>query len=356
MALWRRRLAWQAGALNADPLGVDSSVLLFCLLRDLGDVPEEDARALAGLTADGARVPARRPVPEDAALRYSFPDWMAALLTPPLMDALNLPGPVTLRVNTLLTTRAALAQRLLAQGLQTHPGDHADTALHIDTPRPNIFGLPEHQAGLFEVQDEGSQLLGALVDAQPGEAILDLCAGAGGKSLQLAAQLRNQGTLHVFDSDLSRLERLETRARRARVRCHIVHRAAPPASLQVDRALVDAPCSELGPLRRGPDVRFRLQPETFSGLPSLQRALLEQALSHLRPRGRLVYATCTLRPEENDATARDFEAAHPELRRLRPPVDATFVTADDFFRALPHRHGTDGFFAAVWERAATGHL
>jgi 16S rRNA (cytosine967-C5)-methyltransferase len=355
VALWRRRLAWHAGA--EEPSCVDPRLLLFCLLRDLAAVPSEHAARLCEL--DVAGIPAPRDPPTDLGRHFSLPEWLARLLSQvageeasALADTLNLPGPVTLRTNTLATTREALATRLASQHLLTRPGRFAPTALRIDTPRPNILGLPEHQAGQFEIQDEGSQLLGALVDARPGESILDLCAGAGGKSLHLAAQLKNQGALHVYDPDLSRMERLEVRARRAGVRCLRVHRAPPPPTLQVDRVLVDAPCSELGPLRRGPDVRFRLRPEDFAPLPQLQLTLLETALRHLRPGGRLVYATCTFRPEENEQVARALEAAHPSLRRARPGqgwLDETFLTPEGYFRAWPHRHDTDGFYAAVWD-------
>jgi 16S rRNA (cytosine967-C5)-methyltransferase len=119
----------------------------------------------------------------------------------------------------------------------------------------------------------------------------------------------------------------------------------------VDRVLVDAPCSELGPLRRGPDLRWRLDPSTFAALPALQRALLERALAHLRPGGRLVHATCTFRREENEAVVEAFEAAHPGLRRVRPEVPGEVVGPDGLLRTWPHRHGTDGFFAAAWERS-----
>ena len=366
VGLWRRRLAWHAGV--EEPSPEHARVLLFCLLRDLGGLPAQDAANLTGHAGEAA-LPRAPPPPTDLAHRFSMPDWLVQTLRDSLprnaeddelsalADALNLPGPVTLRTNTLRTTRDELQQALAAQEIQTKQGTYArDTALHVVTPRPNILGLAEHQSGHFETQDEGSQLLGALVEAKPGERVLDLCAGAGGKSLQLAAQLQNRGELHVYDPDLSRLERLEIRARKAGVDPRIlrVHRREPPAELLVDRVLVDAPCSELGPLRRGPDVRFRLEPATFTALPSLQRSLLEKALKHLRPGGRLVYATCTFRREEGEEVALAFEAANAaQLTRHRLGegwLDPSLVTPEGFFRSFPHRHGTDGFFAAVWTR------
>jgi 16S rRNA (cytosine967-C5)-methyltransferase len=199
------------------------------------------------------------------------------------------------------------------------------------------------------VQDEGSQLVGEAVAARPGESVLDACAGAGGKALQLAAAVGAAGVVHGADPDPSRLERLRTRARRAGARVE-VHGAEVPAGLVVDRALVDAPCSELGALRRGPDLRFRVDPAAFPALPGLQLAILSGAARHVRPGGRLVYATCTLRREENQEVALAFEARHPEFARRPALPPGPAVDGEGFLRTWPHRHGTDGFFAAAWIR------
>jgi 16S rRNA (cytosine967-C5)-methyltransferase len=177
--------------------------------------------------------------------------------------------------------------------------------------------------------------------------VLDLCAGRGGKSLQLAAL---GARVHACDADAGRLARLRDRSSRAGARV-VVHGAHPPDDLRVDAALVDAPCSELGPLRRGPDQRFRLDPAAFAALPPLQLELLARAARHVRPGGRLVYVTCTFRREEDEAVAEAFEAIHPEYERVPAPAPAAFVGRDGFFRAWPHRHGTDGFFGAVWHRS-----
>jgi 16S rRNA (cytosine967-C5)-methyltransferase len=298
VGLWRRRLRVQA---NSD----DALALL---------------DALAHLGAD----------PEGFADRHSLPDWLAAELdgNDALADALNQPGPVCLRA---YGDRDAVAEQLRRVGIETRAGRHASRCLVVTSERPNLLPLP---GGLVEVQDEGSQLLGELVEAAPHTTVLDLCAGAGGKTLQLAA---TTATVHACDVDLSRLERLRRRAEHARISNISIHGALPPPELKADRVLVDAPCSELGALRRGPDLRWRIDPKTFTALPALQLELLERGARHLAPKGRLVYATCTFRREENEAVANAFESRHPELNRER------------FFRCWPHVEGTDAFFAAVYE-------
>ena len=292
------------------------------------------------------------PEPESFADRYSLPDWLAQIIqgtddAEAFADALNLPGPICLRANTTRISRDALAQRLAEEGVLTVPGQFARDCLVITSHRPNLYGLSAWNEALFEVQDEGSQLLGELVAAQPGEEVLDLCAGAGGKTLQLAAQMNNQGRVHAVDLDLARLERLRTRATRAGATCVRIHGRTPPVDLRVARVLVDAPCSELGALRRGPDLRWRIEPADFAALPAQQRALLETAAGHLSPGGTLVYATCTFRHQENEDVVRDFERAHPELARVRPSLDARLLDADGALHCWPHKHGTDAFFASV---------
>lgn len=360
VGLWRRRLAWHVGA--NDPAQVDPRMLVFALVREVAGIDEETAREASGL--GDVQVPARRPPPEDFALRESLPDWLARHLAAELGSeseaaafarAINAPGPITLRTNTLIVqSREALAEALAEEGVTTTPGAYARTALHITGPRPNIYGLHTHQRGAFEVQDEGSQLLGELVETKRGEQLLDFCAGAGGKTLQLAAALRNEGRVHAWDLDSSRLDRLEVRALKARATCVRVHRQKPAPDFLVDRVLVDAPCSELGALRRGPDLRFRIDPRVLHELPATQREILSDASRHVRPGGRLVYSTCTLNRAENEEVAFAFEATHPDFRRITPGegwLDPTFVTRDGFFLSAPHRHRTDGFFAAVWTRA-----
>jgi 16S rRNA (cytosine967-C5)-methyltransferase len=351
IGLWRRRLRDALADPQAPP-----PLLLAALIRDLGGRPGAEAAALAGL--DPAALPPPRPPPAGFADRFSLPDWLADELrravgpeAPALAAALDLPGPVTLRANRARLDRDALARRLAAEGVATRPGSLAPDALIVEGERPNVYGLEAFRAGLLEVQDEGSQLLGAALGARPGEAVLDACAGAGGKALLLAAEVGPTGRVHVADPDPARLARLRARAVRAGVAdAVVVHGPAAPPELEVDRVLVDAPCSELGALRRGPDLRWRIDPTAFAPLPALQEQLLARAARHVRPGGRLVYATCTFREEEDEAVARAFERAYPGFVRLAPPVAPAALGPDGFLRTWPHRQGTDAFFAAAWDR------
>lgn len=340
VGLWRRRLRIHAG--SSDP-----RALLFALLRDLSLVPEQRA---AELTALAPPLPPRSPAPSRIAERWSYPDWIETVFlrelgadAEALASAMCAPGPVCLRANTSRIDRAALARLLEEDGVTTRPGRLARGALVVTSLRPNLLGLRAHRDGLFEVQDEASQLVADLLRPQPGETVLDFCAGAGGKTLALASAMGGRGRVLASDPDADRLRRLGERARRAGAAVEIGQ------DVEADAVLVDAPCSELGTLRRGPDLRFRLREEDAVRLPALQRDLLEAALGRVRPGGRLVYATCTIRREENEEVALALERAHPELRRLPPDLPSELVR-DRFFRTWPHLHDTDGFFGAVWTK------
>jgi 16S rRNA (cytosine967-C5)-methyltransferase len=322
VALWRRRLRVEQGAQAP-------ALRLLAGLAALGGAPEV-ARTL------DASVRVEVVPPESLADRYSLPDWLAAALVaevsaeaPALADALNLPGPIALRTNLAKVSRDALAERLRSEGVVTRPGPHAPTCLLVETRTPNLWGLEAWREGLFEVQDEGSQLLGHAVRAQPGETIVDFCAGAGGKTLLLAAAVGPQGRVHAYDIDVAKLERLRQRVVRAGLLNVTIHAQPLPPALRADAVLVDAPCSETGALRRGPDLRWHLDPLEFPALEALQRALLERGAEHVASAGRLVYATCSLRREENEAIA--ARASLPLRESLR---------------TWPHREGTDAFFAA----------
>jgi 16S rRNA (cytosine967-C5)-methyltransferase len=346
VGLWRRRLSSQCPEPNPEPLR-----LLAIFAHALGG-RSEAARWLGLPNVPLLPTPAAWPV------RHSIPDWLAQTLLAEtgsvadaslLAAAINVPGPICLRANRLKTSPEALAAGLLAAGIASQPGRWCPDALILSGPRPNLYGLEPHRRGDFEVQDEGSQLIGAMLEVRPGDEVLDLCAGAGGKTLLFASALAGQGTLHATDVDLSRLDRLRTRAARAGAVVR-VHGARAPDSLRVSHVLVDAPCSELGALRRGPDLRWRLEPQGFAGLPALQLELLDRAAHHLAPGGRLVYATCTFRRAENEDVVARFLATHPDFACVRPRLPHSVLGAGSTLKVFPHRHGTDGFFAAALQR------
>jgi 16S rRNA (cytosine967-C5)-methyltransferase len=333
--------------------------------RTAGLRPEE-SRFIEALPG-AATVLRALPRAERFALDASLPDFLAARFLRQFGDradaeaaAMNERAPLTARVNLLRTTREALLERLSAEGVDARPTPLSPLGLFLETGQ-NAFALPSFREGLFELQDEGSQLLGLLVDAPPTR-IVDACAGAGGKTLQLAAQMRNRGELFALDIDARRLEELKRRARRAGVHNARIRpipapgpEVAPALADLVDRAdrvLVDAPCSGTGIFRRKPDARYRLTEAMLAQHIERQHLLLEQFAPLVRPGGRLVYGTCSVLEEENEAVVAAFLERHPGFRTL-PPADrlgpelGAKVSSGDFLRLSPGRHGTDGFFGAI---------
>ncbi|HUJ61739.1 MAG TPA: RsmB/NOP family class I SAM-dependent RNA methyltransferase [Kofleriaceae bacterium] len=322
-------------------------------------VPELDWRAAAGVDAAIARE--RSPVAR-LALACSLPDWLAARLVAdwgdeaePLARALDQRAPMTVRANLLVGDRAALAAELVAEGLASHPGAWCDTALVLDT-RTNLFSTAAFQRGAFEAQDEGSQLLADLVVAcapRDKPLIVDYCAGAGGKTLAIAARRGNRGRIVATDIDEAKLEELRRRARRATVSnaraLHVDARELDPLRGKADVVLVDAPCSGTGALRRNPEARWRLRESDLTELAARQRAILAQAAQLCAPTGRVVYATCSVIASENAATADGFRTV--PLRELWGEARAGQLGDGEIFTVTPHRHGTDGFFARVLQRA-----
>jgi 16S rRNA (cytosine967-C5)-methyltransferase len=331
-------------------------------------VPELDWRAVAAI--DDAIAAERRPAAR-IALAASLPDWLAARLVAdwgdeaePLARALNQRAPMTVRANTLIASRDELALELSRAGLEVRAGAWCDTALIVES-RTNLFGLEAFKRGAMEAQDEGSQLLAELAAAGAAARplVVDLCAGAGGKTLAIAARLAGRGRIVAADVDARKLDELRRRARRAGVSnaqaLPLEQGAWPPALHallgKADVVLVDAPCSGLGALRRNPEARWRLREADLAGFAARQREILEGAIRLLAPGGRLVYATCTLLAVENEDVVTPLLGAHPELARV--PLDrvlgarAAELGRGPWFTVAPHTHGTDGFFAAVLERA-----
>ena len=306
-------------------------------------------------------------------LRHSLPDDLAAALlaehgeaAEALATALNQPPPVTLRANPLLAPRDEVAARLAAEGLHTQPTAHAALGLTLRA-RGEVFGTAAFRDGLFEVQDEGSQLIAELVAPPPGALVVDGCAGAGGKTLALAALMGGRGRVVATDSAPAKLEELRRRARRAgasnvqAVELEAEGALSAPLSALVgkaDRVLLDVPCSGFGALRRHPEARWRRSLAELEALTAVQDALLERFLPLVRPGGRLIYATCTVLRRENRDRVEALLARRPELELVRAAeiwgkAKAAPLTdpSGTFLELAPHRQGTDGFFAAVLRRA-----
>lgn len=306
------------------------------------------------------------------AVRLDLPDWLYEALTQqfdaPELDALaagiNQSAPLDLRVNPLKAERDQVLLRLKADGLAADACRYSPLGIRL-AGKPSISRHPLFLDGSFEVQDEGSQLLGFLLQPKRGEMVADFCAGAGGKTLLLGALMRSQGRLYAFDVAEKRLAKLKPRlARSGLSNVHPV-RIESENDIKIkrlagklDRVLVDAPCSGLGTLRRNPDLKWRQTPESVAELTAKQAAILHSASGLVKQGGRLVYATCSLLDAENERVVSAFLAAHPEfvslsaaelLRKQGIEIDCD-TAGGERLRLLPHRHGTDGFFAAVMER------
>jgi 16S rRNA (cytosine967-C5)-methyltransferase len=305
-------------------------------------------------------------------LRHNLPEWLAERLKTevaddfwPLVNALNENAPLDLRVNTFKAKREQVMAEFAAAGIEVKPTPCSPWGLRAEG-KPALHKLDVFMRGDVEVQDEGSQLLALLTDAKRGEMVVDFCAGAGGKTLALGASMRNTGRLYAFDTSGHRLAALKPRlARSGLSNVHPVQIAherddrIKRLAGKIDRVLVDAPCSGLGTLRRNPDMKWRQSPEAVDELRVKQAAILNSAARLLKSGGRLVYATCSLLRAENEDIADAFCAEHSrEFKRV--PAEQLLADAHveqsgslvqgSNLRLWPHRHATDGFFAAVWQR------
>jgi len=327
----------------------------------LGEAELDLVRRLAGESLDADGQPPH--------VRGNVPEWLYGRLaeaTPEEVDrelaALMEEAPVDLRVNTLAGSVEQAVAALAEDGIDATPGRLSPLALRLSGRRP-LGAAAAFKAGLVEVQDEGSQVVAALADARPGMRILDLCAGAGGKTLAMAAAMQNRGRILACDVAKRRLNQAAGRLSRAGV--HIVERraiaAADDESLAderggFDRVLVDAPCSGTGTLRRRPDLRWSLTPEAVHRETEAQADLLQAAAPLVAPGGRLVYATCSMLREENETRVEEFLEQQPQFHPL--PVEGLWAETVGgscpgqglSLRLTPARDGTDGFFAAILER------
>ena len=306
------------------------------------------------------------------ALRHNLPAWLAEPLQAQLgpefrtwAASIDAPAPLDLRVNAAKADREEVLGLLRAEGVEADATRYSPVGIRV-VGKPSLQKLELFTRGLVEVQDEGSQLLALITGAKRSEMVVDFCAGAGGKTLALGAQMRNTGRLYAFDTSGHRLAALKPRLARSGLanvypaqitneRDERIKRLAG----KIDRVLVDAPCSGTGTLRRHPDLKWRQSPATLAELSAVQRQVLAAAARLVKPGGRLVYATCSPLASEDEAVAAEFDATHGTSFERVPALEAlgkaqvgapeTLVEGNEL-RLWTHRHGTDGFFASIWQR------
>ncbi|HEY5208050.1 MAG TPA: RsmB/NOP family class I SAM-dependent RNA methyltransferase [Stellaceae bacterium] len=380
---WRASLDWWLGRMAPSLTPHGRTRLLIALVLVEGWSPDDIKEACDGdrfrpprLSSDEERLIdmiaggtlLHRDMPPDVVGNY--PAWLQPHLEAALgrnlareAEALNQPAALDLRVNTLKSDREKARAVLGRDRVEAARTKYSPLGLRVFGRVP-LSTLAIFKSGGIEVQDEGSQLASLLVDARPGMRVVDFCAGAGGKTLALAASMGNRGHLVASDVSALRLERATQRLRRAGA--SIVQRQ-PLADQRdkwvkrhaqsFDRVLVDAPCTGTGTWRRNPDAKWRLRPNDLTELMALQADILDSAQRLVKPGGRLAYVTCSLLREENEDQVIGFLVAHADFSLL--PIDAVWrdavgdecPTRDPMLRLSPARHGTDGFFVAVMERA-----
>jgi 16S rRNA (cytosine967-C5)-methyltransferase len=357
-AVLRRKRSLEAAAGSSQP----EALIAAALVRVQG----LSARALQDVFDESLLRRLRQQPPGElpAAIRADLPDWLWERLAREhgAEEALRIahgllnPAPLDLRVNLARIDRARAQAELAADGLDCVPTPYSPAGLRL-AGKPAINRHRLFAEGLIEVQDEGSQLLAWLLAPRRGEMIADYCAGAGGKTLAAAMLMRGTGRIYAMDVSPKRLAELAPRAARAGVTS--VHtlvlgegdaRARRLAG-KLDRVLVDAPCSGFGTLRRNPDLKWRHGPQAVAELAAKQRDILDAAGRLLKPGGRLVYATCSILQEENDAVAAHFEREHPEFVALSCAellaAQRIELNTGERLRLFPHLHGTDGFYAVA---------
>ena len=368
-AYLRRKASLEALAQTTDPRLLAYAVAVREFNHSVRDIDSAvnaaDARWLAGFKS-------RLHDPLAPAVAADVPDWLWHRLGESYDDkarasltrAWQSPAPLDLRANTMKTPRDAALASLAADDLAVKATPYSPLGLRIDG-RPSLARHPWLLDGRLEVQDEGSQLVGLLVAPRRTDMVVDFCAGAGGKTLLLGALMRSQGRLYAFDTSAKRLARLTPRLARSglsnvypQVIAHERDAKVKRLAGKIDRVLVDAPCTGFGTLRRNPDLKWRQTPEDLAELTAKQAQILAAAATLVKPGGRLVYATCSVLPEENDTIVDAFLAQD----RAFSERDAAAVLADgripldtgSRLRLRPDVHGCDGFFAAVLERKRQG--
>ena len=366
-AFLRHRRSLETLAGTSDP----RRLALATLVRELGKSVREVDAALTGDEREWlAAFKSRSHEPLADAIGADLPDWlwerlgetMGAERRAAFAESAHEGAPLDLRVNAMKATRDEALEALRADGLAVVPTPYSPWGLRV-TGRPMLAQHPWFVDGRVEVQDEGSQLVALLVAPRRGEMVVDFCAGAGGKTLALGALMRSQGRLYAFDTVEKRLANLKPRLARSglsnvhpQVIAHERDAKVKRLAGKVDRVLVDAPCTGTGTLRRNPDLKWRHQPVDVAELAAKQTAILASAASLVKPGGRVVYATCSVLPDENERVVERFLAEHPDFalgdaqaELARAGVELPTGAA---LKLSTPEHGCDAFYAAILERKA----
>lgn len=332
-------------------------------IRDAARVTDQQAIELQQRLAAAQEMIANMEQPERSATEFSLPVWFASRMLAQfgqeegqaVMASLNQQAPITLRCNRLKGGRDQLRELLAERGIPSAPGMYSPDALLLER-RMNANAIPEFKQGWFELQDEGSQMLSVLLDPHPNWKVFDACAGAGGKTLHLSAMMKGRGVVVAHDVNNRRLEEIRPRLRRndtqnVRVMDHrafLLQRQNLHGTFSA--VVIDAPCSGTGTLRRNPGARLMLEEEMVERVARLQSEILDEYSELVEPNGLLMYATCSLLSQENEGQVEAFLGRRRGWVRQTISAPEGMVGADGCFRALPHRHRTDGFFAVVLRR------
>lgn len=334
-------------------------------LRDLDEVLNKQQKEWV------PEIKAKRTDAISKAMQADLPDWLWQSLEAQYGEAdalaiarsMHQPAALDLRVNLIKASREDVIAKFASEHTEVTPTPYSPQGLRM-AQKATISRHVLFTDGKIEVQDEGSQLLAQIVAPRRGEMIADFCAGAGGKSLAIGALMRNTGRIYAFDVSEKRLQNLGTRLKRSglsNLHSQVISNEHDAKLKRLhgkfDRVLVDAPCSGLGTLRRNPDLKWRQSPEDIAELQAKQVSILDRAALLVKAGGRLVYATCSLLREENEGIAESFLASHPDFSLI--PANEVLaqqqiaLDTGHYLKLLPHLHGTDGFFAAVFEKVKT---
>ncbi|MBN2515457.1 MAG: 16S rRNA (cytosine(967)-C(5))-methyltransferase RsmB [Deltaproteobacteria bacterium] len=294
---------------------------------------------------------------------HSHPEWIVARWTKrfgmdetiSLCKCNNETPPLTLRVNTIKTDRDEIVRKLRKDGYDVRETEFSSSGIIIPNPSSPIQKLQLYTDGYLQIQDEASQLVAYITDPKPGETLLDLCSGVGIKTTHLAELMRNSGKILAVDINRKKSQALQTLSEKLDITITVQLMGNATEDLgknyheKFDRVLVDAPCSGLGTLRRNPEIKWRIKEHDIKNSTILQKKILHSAARYPKKGGIIVYCTCSIESEENENVVRDFLSTHPDYRQMTPHAIMNFDMLDEngFFKTYPHRHGTDGFFAAV---------